>query len=189
MKIYVFRHGITEMNKLGVPNGQTDEPLAPEGFEQARKAALLVPDSVKRIYASSLLRTRQTAEIVNSKRGLPVSFHDELMEVSMGSLEGKDWDSFENGKGLRERHRALEFDYREFGGEHNQDFKKRVLRILKMIKAKHKSGEVLLIGHGGIVRLLTMMESGQKLMETENLSLYTFDLEKVLSRKSDSVKK
>lgn len=32
MDIYVLRHGITELNKLRIPNGQIDEPLAPEGF-------------------------------------------------------------------------------------------------------------------------------------------------------------
>lgn len=46
MKIYVIRHGQTELNKKEILNGRIDEPLALEGREQAMKAALHMPKTL-----------------------------------------------------------------------------------------------------------------------------------------------
>lgn len=179
MEIYVLRHGITKLNKLGIPNGQIDEPLAPEGFEQAKQATTVIPSTVTHIYVSPLLRARQTAEVVNSDKKLALIVHEGITEVNMGSVAGSAWESIEGGLELRRRHRALEYDYRPYGGDSVEDAKERILTFLKEIKDKHQSGEVLLITHGGIVRLLTLLEQDKALEETKNLSLYTFNLDKI----------
>ena len=84
MEIYVLRHGITEMNKLKIPNGQIDESLAPEGFEQARQGESLIPATVTHIYVSPLLRARQTAEAVNGERRLPLIIDNGIRELNNG---------------------------------------------------------------------------------------------------------
>ena len=177
MKIFVIRHGLTELNKRKIVNGQIDEPLAPEGIEQAHAAIALIPQSVQHIYHSPLLRAKHTAQIVNSTRQLPIAAQDEITEIHMGSLVGKSWEEMGTEKDFKILHRSVQFDYRAYGGESAEDVKKRVATFLQKINAKHRDHEVLLVTHGGIIRVLHMLESGMTTAdEIENAALLTFDL-------------
>lgn len=185
MIIYVIRHGITELNKKTVVNGQIDEPLAPEGIEQAKAVIPLIPKLIKHIYTSPMQRAKQTAEIINSKLNLPISLQTELTEIHMGSLAGKAWTNMEAGLELKKKHRAIEFDYRSHGGESAKEVKKRVLAFLKKINGKHNDHETLIVTHGGIIRLLHLLEyDNQRLDEIEHVTLHTFDLDKILKHES-----
>lgn len=181
MKIYVIRHGLTELNKQKILNAQIDEELAPEGLEQAKIASSLIPKSVTHIYSSPLHRARQTAKIINSKLQLPISWHDALTEINMGSLAGQSWSTMDAGEDLKEKHRSIKFDYRPLGGESAADVRKRVVKFLKKISANHSDHEVLIITHGGIIRLLHLLAHGtHQLDELENASLLLFDFSKVV---------
>lgn len=182
MKIYVIRHGKTELNKKRVVNGQIDEPLSPEGIEHTKSVIQQIPPSVKHIYTSSMLRTRQTAEIINSRLQCLISSHNELREIHMGALAGKSWKDMESGLKLKKKHRTIKFNYRPHGGESAEDVKKRISAFLKKINNKHNDYEALIVTHGGIIRLLHLLELKKPLTDDiENLSLVTFDLNKILS--------
>ncbi len=174
MKVYVVRHGVTQMNRLGNINGHLDDVLLPEGEDQARAATLLVPDTFKRIYASSLTRARRTAEIINERFNVPISFHDELREVNFGDLNGTPFlDEY------KKRHKAQDYDWRP-SGECFDQVKERVLSILEKINNENNDGEALIVAHGGIVRLMHLLECGEPMGEIENASMYEFDLDKIL---------
>ncbi len=181
MKIYVIRHGLTELNKQGKVNGQVDEPLAPEGMTQAKAAVALMPEGIKYIYTSSALRAKQTAEIINSNLKCPIFSQNELGEINMGSLAGKSWEEMDSGLELKKKHRSVQFDYHPYKGESLEDVKKRVISFLKRINNKHKDFEVLIITHGGIIRLLRLLENNVIVDETEkHVILLTFDLNRIL---------
>lgn len=181
MKIYVIRHGITELNKKKVVNGQIDEPLAPDGIQQAEAAISSIPETVKYIYTSPLKRASQTANIINSKFNKPIVVETALTEIYMGSLAGNSWLSMENGLELKKKHRSIEFDYRPQGGESAAQVKKRIINFLKTIQGKYQDYAVLIITHGGIIRLLHQLEHGTQLLdEIENIRLHTFNLNKIL---------
>lgn len=181
MRIYVLRHGITELNKKSKVNGQIDEPLAAEGIKEAKSVIVLIPEGISYIYTSSLLRAKQTAEILNSERHLPVSIQDELAEIHMGSLAGFSWEEMEDGLDLKKKHRAAQFDYRSYGGESVEDVTRRLIPFLKKINDRHGDSEALIITHGGIIRLLNVFEKGKVVYETEkHLTLLTFDLDKII---------
>lgn len=181
MKIYVIRHGLTGLNKKKIVNGQIDEPLAPEGIEQAKATITLVPKSIKQIYTSPLQRAYQTAQILNSKLVSPISIRAELTEIHMGSLAGKSWAEMESGQKLKKKHRAIQFDYRQHGGESATEVKKRITAFLKKINGSYHDYEVLIVTHGGIIRLLHLLEHDTHLLEEiEHISLHTFDLDKIL---------
>lgn len=172
---------MTELNKKKVVNGQIDEPLAPEGIEQAGEAVSLLPESIKQIYSSPLQRTRQTAEIINLKLNRPISFPEELTEIHMGSLAGKAWTEMEEGEELKKKHRTIQFDYRAHGGESAKEVKKRVISFLKKINGKHGDFEVLIVTHGGIICTLYWLEYGKHIgFDIEHLSPRIIDLEKIL---------
>ena len=179
MKIYVVRHGQTELNKKGVFNGRIDEGLSDEGIKQAEKTKLEIPNNIKHIYCSPLKRTRETAEILNSELHAPISFHDELQEIDAGTYNGQPLvGEFEK------KHKSLQYDWRPNGGESFEDVKKRVLKFLKEINLKNKDskdGEILIVTHGGIIRLLTFLETGAILDQIGNASIQPFDLDKILN--------
>ncbi len=181
MIFYILRHGITPLNKQKKVNAEVDEPLASEGLEQAKAVVPLIPKSVARIYSSPLLRARQTAEIIGSARNLPITVAEELTEIRMGSLAGKAWEEMDGGLELKKKHRAVQFDYHPYGGESLEDVKKRLFVFFRELKDKHSDQGVLLITHGGMIRLINLLEQGEIVYETEkHVSLLTFDLVKIL---------
>ncbi len=185
MKVYVLRHGLTELNKKKIVNGQIDEPLAAEGIEHAKTAVSLIPTTIKYIYTSPLLRASQTAEIINSKLQRPVYSQKQLTEIHMGTLAGKSWKEMKSGVKLKKKHRSIKFNYKPYGGESAADVKKRVIKFLKEISNKHDDYEVLIITHGGIIRLLHLLEHNiPQIDELDHISLLTFDLDKILSNVS-----
>lgn len=184
MKIYAVRHGLTECNKRDILNGRIDEPLAAEGVKQAKLVAPAIPKSVKHLYSSPMLRARQTAEIINAERRLPASFHDGLQEVDLGRFTGKTWAEIESGDEYKEKHRSVQYDYRP-EGESVDDVKSRVVSFLVHIKEVHADGEILIVTHGGILRILQLLESGLPKLPVstvKNASLYVFDLEKIFDK-------
>jgi probable phosphoglycerate mutase len=181
MKIYLIRHGLTEMNKEKKVNAEIDEPLAKEGKEQAKSIIPLIPKTIKYIYSSPLLRVIQTAEIINAKLNLPLYIDADLSEVRMGSLAGKSWEEMDGGLELKKKHRTVKFDYRSYGGESVEDVKKRICRFFKKINNIHHDYEALIVTHGGVIRLIHLLEYGESVYETEkNVSLLVFDLDKIL---------
>lgn len=174
MKIFVLRHGQTELNKKGIINGHIDDILAPEGIEQAKNTVPLLPKTIRHIYSSSLGRARETAEILNEILNLPLTFHDELKEVNFGILNGTPF-----LEEYKVRHRMLNYDWRP-SGESFEEVRMRVLKFLKEVKKNNKSEEVLIVAHGGIIRLLHFLEFGKPLNEIENTSLHSFDLDVIL---------
>lgn len=175
MKIYVIRHGQTEFNTKNIINGQYDDILTTEGIEQAKNAVKSLPKTIKHMYASSLSRAKQTAELLNSALQVPITLHDELREVDFGALNGTEY-----LEEYKERHRLMNYDWRPSGESFDQ-VKERVLRILDKVAQGSSDGEALIVAHGGIVRMLYFLETnGGILDEIGNVSLHSFDLDKIL---------
>lgn len=167
MKVYVMRHGLTEMNKQHLVNSHIDEPLSPEGITEVEDGRDHLPPDIKRIYTSSLLRARQTAEIINERYHVPISYHDAAREIHLGSLAGKKFTDMEKEHGPhygRGRYIKLEYDYRPFGGESVAMARKRAHAMMDFIKKDAKEGPVLLVSHGGTIRLLEY-EYNKKLID------------------------
>src|SRR5205085_626538 len=61
--------------------------------EIAAQAERLAGDNIAAIYASPLQRTRETAEIVAARLGLPITFRDDLLELDFGEWTGATFDS------------------------------------------------------------------------------------------------
>ena len=83
MKIALLRHGPTEWNALGKVQGHTDIPLSEAGL--ARMRALRLPFDARRVYASPLLRARQTVKALGLRDPI---LDSRLMEQNWGAWEG-----------------------------------------------------------------------------------------------------
>src|SRR2546428_12252571 len=56
--------------------------------EIAAQAERLAGEKIAALYASPLQRTRETAEIVAARLGLPIGFRDDLIELDFGEWTG-----------------------------------------------------------------------------------------------------
>jgi broad specificity phosphatase PhoE len=90
MTVTFVRHGESEANAAGVLNTAVPGPgLTALGEQQAGIVArLLAAHQHDGIYASTMIRTQQTAKPLSGATGLPVEVVDGLQEVSGGVFEG-----------------------------------------------------------------------------------------------------
>lgn len=89
--MYLVRHGETDWNQDKRIQGRTDIPLNGRGRAQARALAERLADlSLDEIYASDLLRARETADIIAARqpRAVAVSARPDLRECHYGLWEG-----------------------------------------------------------------------------------------------------
>lgn len=93
MKLYLFRHGQTEWNKLHRFQGRIDIPLNDYGRELARITARnwpIIP--YDRVYCSPLCRAKETAQLVLEGReeAQRIIIDDRIIEFGFGVNEGQD---------------------------------------------------------------------------------------------------
>jgi probable phosphoglycerate mutase len=146
-RILLVRHGQSEWNASGRWQGQADPPLSELGEEQAVAAARTL-GMVDAIYASDLARAHHTAELVAAQLGADVAVEARLRERSAGEWEGRTRAEIEEGwPGY------LETGRRPAGYEPDDSVLDRVLGALDAIAAAH-DGDVLVVTHGGVVRVV-----------------------------------
>ena len=88
MKLYLARHGETDLNIDDRYQGSSDAPLNARGRAQADALAAALPHDITRIVASPLQRALQTAQAVGSARGLAVHTMTGLREKDFGVFDG-----------------------------------------------------------------------------------------------------
>jgi len=175
MKIYFVRHGQTESNQKGTVTGHIDSPLTKEGIKQAKKTLLEISDDFSELYSSDLIRCLQTAEILNQKLNLPIQSDIRLRERDFGSLVGKKFSDMDTTGEIKEKDKNQQYDYRPYGGEHVEDVKKRVLDFINELNSKKTEGKILVVTHGGIIRLLHNIINREVRGHIENSSVHEFE--------------
>lgn len=155
---------MTQFNIDQVSNGQIDEPLAEEGKEQAQKLADRLEDrGIEIIYSSPLKRATMTAMPIADRINKEINVDRRLMEVSLGSFEGRPYKEVEKelGKTIRDFLDDYSFDFTKFGGESSKQVEERVSAFLDDLK-KTNYQTVLIITHGGILRWIKYIVTGEK---------------------------
>jgi phosphoserine phosphatase len=91
IRLLLVRHGETNWNRDKRFQGQIDISLNPNGEQQAQKAAdFLSQVKIDRAFSSSMLRPKQTAQIILAQHPqLSLILTDLLKEISHGKWEGK----------------------------------------------------------------------------------------------------
>ena len=149
MHVYVARHGQTAWNAENKICGTTDLPLNDVGFAQAEALAEKCGAySIDLIIASPMLRARQTADAVARKWHIPMITDSRLVEQNYGIYEGMDRQT--PGFLANKRH----FSFRYPGGESMLDVGHRIYSLLEDVKREHGDKNVLIVCHGGVMRLI-----------------------------------
>lgn len=157
MRIWIARHGQTNLNLTKLMQGRTDEPLNDTGIRQAEARRRQIGDiHFDKVYASPLKRAVQTAEILSGLDASQIETDDRLIEADFGKYEKKKYSRV----GLS---MSLYWVFPEIFPapptvETVDSLKKRSVSFLKDLE---KEGEekgyqdVLVACHGGIMRTLT----------------------------------
>jgi broad specificity phosphatase PhoE len=148
--IYFVRHGESEANAARRFAGRSDSPLTERGREQAEAvAAVLAKVPFDRIVSSPLSRCRDTAIVIARRHQLPVDLEPDLVEIDVGERTGSPFDEV---RGLPE--------WRDDGfvawprGETLDQVLDRAHGVITRIAAENAGQRVLVVGHGGVTRIL-----------------------------------
>lgn len=160
--LYVMRHGQTEWNIKNIIQGHLDSPLTDEGVEQAKQAAVKLKDiHFDAIFSSDSLRAKRTAEIIKMERNLAIQTSHLLRERSFGKYEGMPWEKYREAleeslekweKLSKEEQWTQSFDNDNI--ESNHKLISRFIAFLREIAVAYTGKQVLIVGHGGTLRLL-----------------------------------
>jgi len=145
--ILLARHGETDWNAARRVQGHTDVPLNDRGREQARALADELRDEpLDGVYASDLLRAHETARIVADRKGLDVIVLPELRERHFGT-----WEGLTDTEVLARYPHARTASWGD--GETREELSRRFLAALERIAETHPGGRVLVVAHGGPLRV------------------------------------
>lgn len=174
--IGLVRHGVTDWNKTGRIQGQTDIALNSEGIRQAEQLAERLRDEKwDIIYSSDLKRALQTAEIMNSDLGLRIVTDARLREVNFGQIEGTT---------LEERIARWGHDWRsqDLGKEKQEAIDARISAAFRDILAEHANGRILIVSHGALIvnclRLFVPELDTTERLDNATITLLTYDDER-----------
>jgi broad specificity phosphatase PhoE len=147
---YFVRHGESEGNAARVFTGQTDSPLTARGRQQAEIVAdELATVKFDRIVSSDLSRTRDTARVIAKRQGTPVETLPELREINVGDRTGT---PFDEARGLPNWSDDGFVSWP--GGETLDQVLARTLGAIDRLTRESPGKTVLIVGHGGVNRIL-----------------------------------
>jgi broad specificity phosphatase PhoE len=158
--LLLVRHGETDWNRVGRWQGGSDTQLNDLGREQARALADQLDGDIDVVYSSDLARARETAEIVAAKLGLEVRLDPRLRERGFGGWEGLTTTEIEDRFGDAHRRWLAGEGAGADDAETFEDFSARVNHFLADLVRLHPDDEVLVISHGGSIRVIHALAAG-----------------------------
>jgi len=166
-ELVLARHGETDYNRHGRWQGHLDIPLNEAGRRQAAALAeALRGERLDAVFTSDLARARHTAAVVADRLGLQLEVDARLRERRFGAWEGLssaeiarlhpiDWERWQRGDGHgppdAERYEAV---------------RERVRAAVLVIGQRYPTGGVLLVGHGGPLRVIRGLAQGVEPLAT-----------------------
>ncbi|WP_444957858.1 histidine phosphatase family protein [Microbulbifer sp. ZKSA002] len=153
MRIDLLRHGACEGGNIF--RGQIDVPLTSEGREQMLRGLAELDGSWDRIVTSPLQRCQRFAAQLAREKKLPITEVPDIREIGFGDWEGQSVDKIWTEQ--RAQCEAWGRDPEKHappGGEPFPVFRSRVLQAIDNLAQQYSGESLLLITHGGVIKLL-----------------------------------
>ena len=158
LRLDMLRHGETELG--GGLRGSLDDALTEKGWQQMREA-VLAQGPWDRLVSSPLQRCARFAEELAGRLGLPIEWQADLQELHFGAWEGQSaaalMETDADSLGL---FWADPYSFTPPQGEPVAAFAARVLAAVARLHAAYAGERVLLVSHGGVMRLLLAQARG-----------------------------
>ena len=155
-RLYLVRHGATQLTQEDRFSGSTGVDLSDEGRAQVgHLARRLAGEKIAAVVCSPLSRTTETAQILAAPHRLTPLLFDGLREIDHGHWEGltrkeveqdfadeyAEWD-------------ADPFTFAPVGGESGISVLARALPIIREVVVKYEGENVLVVSHKATLRLV-----------------------------------
>ncbi len=166
-QIHLLRHG--EAQGGNRYRGITDDPLTEKGWEQMWSA--VGEERWERVISSPLSRCAEFGKALAERFSIPFEVVDDLKEMDFGRWDGKSAEEI-----WAKDAEALQQFWKDPvagvppDGEAFVDFRSRVMNSWREIIAAHPGQRLLLITHGGVIRVILCELSGhplERLLEIE----------------------
>ncbi|PSS49463.1 alpha-ribazole phosphatase family protein [Pseudomonas sp. BBP2017] len=168
MIIDLLRHGETELG--GGLRGSLDDVLTAKGWAQMQ-AAVDAAGPWQVLVSSPLQRCARFAHVLGEQMRLPVQLAPRLQELHFGEWEGRSAaDLMLTHEQQLGRFWADPYAFTPPGGEPLTDFSRRVLAAIAALHQEHAGKNLLLVTHGGVMRLLLARARGlprEQLLQVE----------------------
>lgn len=184
MLLTLVRNGHATNQATGHVSGHYDWSLSEEGHLQAQQLAkALANTSFDHMYASDLLRTKQTAEyIIAHLPNTPFAYDTRLRERTFGPYDGMEKQELAHKLNL-----SMHQLYAHIAGlptsERAHEFYHRARNYVQRLQEHHADDHVLCITHDGMQRALSVLLQEQPISDIDtsavqfaNASITTFDI-------------
>jgi alpha-ribazole phosphatase/probable phosphoglycerate mutase len=168
--LYLIRHGETKGAEQRRYKGTIDVPLSEIGMRQMEQVSKYIDlnteynqnteyrtqnTGLNAVYCSDLSRAIRSAEIVAEPHSLKPIIVSSLRERNFGLWEGMSFDE------IREKY-PLEFDawagnplkFSPMEGESTLAMRDRVIQAMNKIMENHNKGNIAIVAHGGVNRII-----------------------------------
>lgn len=152
---YLVRHGEAENNVLGILSsrgGRKEYALTREGrADVERTAAFLKSEMPDFVVSSPILRTRETAEIIQRALDIPLSVDERLCETRFGQFEDSPAQRFYD---FVAEHGGRERDITEANIEGYMSIRERVRSFLRDTTEHFVNKKIVIVSHGDFLQEL-----------------------------------
>ena len=169
MKLYLVRHGETDLNKAHIMQGRSLNPDLNENGVNSAKALRIELNNIvlDACFTSPLLRSCSTARILTDNK-IEIKPDDRIIERYLGKLEGKD---------RKEYNVSKYWDINENSNDYDVEPIKNVLSrcedFLKYLKDHYNDdANILIVSHNAIIKaLINIVENKNYKQELELYSV------------------
>ena len=159
MELHLIRHGETNWNKERRAQGQSESHLTDLGIQQAKELGQRISHlEFDKIYCSSSLRTRQTAEHAFPESTIEINYLDELREIFLGPWEGHLYEDLAQREPESHRHFWEQPHlFQVSGAESFFELQQRAIDAVAKIETTHRAGsasgrKVAIVSHGALIK-------------------------------------
>jgi probable phosphoglycerate mutase len=156
---HLLRHG--EPAIFGRLNGRLPGVgLSEKGrAEAAMQAGRLAGEKIEVIYSSPMQRTRETAEILADRLGLPIRYREDVIEIDYGEWTGLTFDQIRRDERWQMWSRSRGIAAIP-GGESWRQVQERVVGALFDLQQAHPDGSVAIVSHGDVIKAALLFALG-----------------------------
>jgi len=170
-RLYLIRHGQVQGFEQRRYNGHADVALTDLGVEQYHLLKDRLADSrISACYSSDLTRCGIGANIICEQFGIEPVHRSELRELNIGIWESLTWQEIQSRWPDEWQARLNDLvNYRVPEGENLLDVEARAMPVVREMLERHRGQELLLVGHGGLNRIILLNAIGAPLINMFNI--------------------
>ena len=161
--LHLLRHGTHNLGGGVLAGRMPGVGLTERGrAEIAAAAERLADENIAALYASPLQRTRESAEIVSERLGLPIEFRDDLIELDFGEWTGTTFNAIRGDPRWHPWHQRRSLA-RIPGGETMRAVQFRAVEAILEIAERHRDAAAVVVSHGDVIRAALVFALGMPL--------------------------